>query len=192
MLDEWPRHGELNADSVGAYGFSNGGFTVLVAAGGVPDLARTAGYCAANPDHDLCRALRQAGVDPHLGGDAPPDAWTADPRIKAAVIAAPAFGFAFGRPGLKAVTIPVQLWRAADDRHQPTPWYDEAVRIALPRPPEYHVVVGASHYDFLPPCGPRLAAVAPAICADPSGFDRAGFHNAFNAQVVRFFRTKLP
>lgn len=191
MLNEWPRHDRLDGARVGAFGFSNGGFTVLVAAGGVPDLDKTGPYCQAHPDHDLCRALKQAGVDPHLGTDVPGDAWIADRRIKAAVIAAPALGFTFDRAGLKNVQIPIQLWRAANDRHQPDPWYEEAVRLALPRPPEYHVVADAGHYDFLPPCGPRLAARAPQICADPPDFDRAAFHQAFNAQIVRFFLATL-
>ena len=191
MLDEWPHHDQLDARRVGAFGFSNGGFTVLVAAGGIPDLGKIGPYCQTNPDHDLCQALKQAGVDPRFGGEAPSDAWTPDPRIKAAVAAAPAFGFTFVNGGLEKVRIPIQLWRAADDKHQPNPWYEEKVRAALPNPPEYHVVDGAGHFDFLPPCGPRLAAVAPQICADPPGFDRAAFHQRFNADVTRFFETSL-
>lgn len=191
MLDEWPQHAQLNPARVGAFGFSNGGFTVLVAAGGVPDLNRTAPYCLAHPDHDLCRALKQAGVDPHLGAAVPPGAWISEPRIKAIVVAAPAFGFAFSTDGLRNVRVPVQLWRAAEDYHQPNAWYDEAVRLALPRPPEYHVVVGANHYGFLPPCTTRLAHRVPKICADPPGFNRGAFHQAFDAQVVRFFESTL-
>ena len=129
--------------------------------------------------------------DPHLGADVPPGAWVADPRIRAIVVAAPAFGFAFAPDGLKTVAVPAQVWRAAEDRHQPDAWYDEAVRQALPRPPDYRVVAGANHYSFLTPCGPRLAARAPQICADPPGFDRAAFHQAFDAEVVRFFQANL-
>jgi predicted dienelactone hydrolase len=191
MLDQWPQHGKLNATHVGAFGFSNGGFTILVAAGGVPNLDSAVPYCQAHPDHDLCRAMRQAGVDPHLGAGVPPGAWISDPRIKAVVVAAPAFGFAFSPDGLKNVLVPVQLWRAAEDRHQPDAWYDEAVRLALPRPPEYHLVAGANHYGFLPPCTPRLFNRAPRICTDPPGFNRAAFHRAFDALVVRFFETRL-
>ncbi len=192
MLEEWPQHARLDDARVGAFGFSNGGFTVLVAAGGIPKLEKIAPYCQSHPDEDLCRTLKQNGVDPyHVAAHAPPKAWIPDPRVKAAVIAAPAFGFAFGPAGLKNVHIPIQLWGAADDHHQPKPGYEDAVRLALPQPPEYHVIAGAGHYDFLPPCGARLAAINPEICVDDSGFDRAAFHKQWNAEIVRFFRAHL-
>ena len=191
MLDEWAWHERLDAARIGAFGFSNGGFTVLVAAGGVPDLSDIAPYCGAHPDHDLCEALKHAGVDPHVGADVPAGAWVHDSRIKAVVIAAPAFGFAFGRAGLSNVSAPIQLWRAADDRHQPHPYYDEAVRADLPRTPEYHVVANAGHYDFLPPCDARLSRKRPEVCDSLPGFDRAAFHEQFNTDVVQFFQATL-
>jgi predicted dienelactone hydrolase len=191
MLGEWPWHERLDANRIGAFGFSNGGFTVLVAAGGVPDLSAIAPYCEAHPEHDLCETLKHAGVDLHVGADVPAGAWVHDPRIKAAVVAAPAFGFAFGRAGLSDVRVPVQLWRAADDRHQLNPYYEEAVRADLPQAPEYYVVANAGHYDFLPPCGAVMARKRPDICTSLPGFDRAAFHEQFNAEVVRFFRATL-
>ena len=72
--------------------------------------------------------------DRRLGSNASSDAWTPDPRIKAAVIAAPAFGFAFANAGLEKVRITIELWCAPDDKHQPNPWYEEPVRAALPNP----------------------------------------------------------
>jgi predicted dienelactone hydrolase len=192
MLGEWRWRARLDATRVGAFGFSNGGFTVLVAAGGIPDLSKIAPYCDAQPDHDLCKTLKQAGVDPHLIADSPAGVWVHDPRIRAVVIAAPAFGFAFDRAGLSRVRVPVQLWRAADDRHQPHPYYEETVRANLPRAPEYHVVAHAGHYDFLPPCDARLSKRMPEICNSQPGFDRAAFHEQFNADVVRFFKATLP
>ncbi|WP_250516919.1 dienelactone hydrolase [Caballeronia sp. INDeC2] len=191
MLAQWSGHDNLDPARIGAFGFSNGGFTVLVAAGGVPNLSEIAPYCRAHPDHDLCQALQHAGVDPAVGVNVPGNAWIADARIKAAVIAAPAFGFTFGRAGLRDVRIPIQLWRAADDRHQPDPFYDEAVRANLPRPPEFHVVAGAGHYDFLPPCNARLGNKAPALCTSSPGFDRSAFHERFNAEIVHFFSATL-
>ena len=99
-----------------------------------------------------------------------------DRRIKAIVVATPALGFTFDRSGLRTVTVPVQLWRAGDDRILPAPWYADAVRAALPRSPEFHDVAGAGHFDSLAPCAadaPRLP-----ICDGVPGFDRNGFHRA--------------
>jgi predicted dienelactone hydrolase len=192
MLGAWTGREKLDATRIGAFGFSNGGFTVLVAAGGVPDLRRIDPYCRANPTHDLCLALKQAGINSVAEVPIPTGAWTADRRVKAVVSAAPAFGFTFSSAGLEGVKIPVQLWRAADDHHQPNPWYEEAVRAALPRTPEYHVIAGAGHYDFLPPCTAQMAKAVALICADPPGFDRAAFHSTFNAEVVKFFQRTLP
>lgn len=192
MLHEWPWHRSLDGRNVGAFGFSNGGFTVLVAAGGVPDLNRIGPYCRAHSDHDLCTGIRRAGLDAsNLPVHPPTNPWVPDRRIRAIVVAAPAFGFAFGRRGLASVRVPVQLWRAENDRHQPNPYYDEAVREALPSPPEYHVVPGAGHFDFLPPCDVGLAKAVPEICSDPGGFDRGAFHRDLNAALVQFFRSRL-
>jgi len=164
MLNEWQQHTHLHSARVGAFGFSNGGFTVLVAVGGVPDLSKVGPYCHVHPSHDVCQALAHAGVDPDLGKRVPNGAWNADRRIKAAVVAAPAFGFAFGRDGLAGVRVPIQLWGARLDRHQPGSYYEEAVRAALPRRPEYHLVPNAGHYDFLPACDAGLSNRAPEIC----------------------------
>jgi predicted dienelactone hydrolase len=73
----------------------------------------------------------------------------------------------------------------------PNPWYAEAVLDALPRPAEYFVVPDADHMDFLAPCSAQLAKVAPDICKERPGFDRAKFHATLDAAVVRFFREKL-
>jgi predicted dienelactone hydrolase len=191
MALEWPGHGRIDSRRVGAFGFSNGGFTVLAAAGGIPDLRLIDPYCRANPTHDLCTALANAGVTSVASLVPPAGAWRPDPRIRAVASAAPAFGFTFGRSGLLGVRVPVQLWRADRDAHQPTPWYEEAVRAALPREPDYRVVRGAGHYDFLPPCGAPLDAAAPEICASGAGFDRAEFHRQLNARLVSFFRRHL-
>jgi predicted dienelactone hydrolase len=192
MLTDWQGHADIDPQRIGAFGFSNGGFTVLVEAGGIPDLGRIDPYCAANPQHDLCTTLAKAGV--HSVAQAaqpPPDAWKPDRRIRAIAAAAPAFGFTFDRAGLASVQIPVLLWRAANDRHQPDPWYEEPVRSALPRPPEYHVEPLAGHYAFLPPCSTRLRAIAPMACVDAPGFDRVAFHQRLNAALADFFSASL-
>jgi predicted dienelactone hydrolase len=183
MLGGWRERGAIDPARVGAFGFSSGGFTVLAAAGGRPDLAGVAAHCAAHPGFFDCGLLKA-----HPRASA---AWqdTKDARIKAIVVAAPALGFAFGEAGLRAVDMPVQLWRADDDHILPAPYYADAVRAALPHAPEFHTVAGAGHFDFLAPCAAGSAALP--ICASAAGFDRVAFHRDFNAAVVRFLQQRL-
>lgn len=191
MLGEWLGHGRIDAARVGIFGFSSGGFTALVDAGGVPDFGRLRAHWQAHPDYFDSQVVKRAGLPMDAFSSVPPAAWIHDPRIKAAVVVAPALGFTFGSEGLKNVTIPIQLWRAERDHILPNPDYAEAVRIALPKAPEFHLVQNADHYDFLAPCDDRLRQFVPDICVSLPGFDRAAFHDLFNHEVVRFFAANL-
>ena len=187
MTRDWRGRDTLDAAHIGAFGFSSGGFTVLAAIGGEPDMTLAARHCAEHPHFYDCILQRQFGPPP---GTAPgaPAAVTHDARIKAAVLAAPALGFVFAPAGLAKVSAPVQLWRAEWDTVLPQPYYAEVVHRLLPKA-EYHVVPAADHFDFMAPCTPALAKVAPQICVDH--IDRAAFHKTFNAAVVRFFERTL-
>jgi predicted dienelactone hydrolase len=187
MTGAWPDHAAIDPSRIGVFGFSAGAFTALVAIGGEPDMSLLARHCAVHPHFYDCQMSRQFPAAPDAAPVAPAHH---DPRIRAAVIAAPALGFAFAPSGLKDVTAPVQLWRAEWDTVLPNPFYAETVRRLLPKPPEYHVVPGADHFDFLPPCNAALAKAAPSICGD-GPFDRAAFHATFNAAVLRFFERTL-
>jgi predicted dienelactone hydrolase len=190
MLAAWPAHAQIDPARIGVFGFSAGGFTALVLIGGVPDMSRERAFCAAHEQDDwACGQLKQR----HIAiADAPPAAvWLHDKRIKAAVIAAPALATTFTPAGLADVTVPIQLWRAADDHILRHPYYAQAIYDALPVKPEYHVVAGADHFDFLAPCSEKLAHYAAAICQDEPGFDRAIFHRDFDAAVVGFFQKQL-
>ncbi len=107
------------------------------------------------------------------------------------VAASPAIGFAFGRAGLSKVAANVQLWRGEDDPVLPNPYYAEAVRQDLPRPPEMHVVPPMGQYEFIAPCSSEIVERLPDICTHEPGFDPGAFHQSFNRDVVRFFRASL-
>lgn len=188
MLSEWRGRAALASGRIGIFGFSSGGFTALVNAGGVPDLTRVPVHCTAHPGDFACRLLADHAQRPV---PVSPSNNLHDARIKAAVIVAPALGFSFDAAGLRNVTIPLQLWRAQDDDILPHPWYAEAVRNALPMAPAYHVVSGAGHFDFLAPCSEQLTRIAPPICVSQAGFDRVAFHDSFNREVVAFFSKAL-
>jgi predicted dienelactone hydrolase len=191
MVARWPQHASIDTSRIGVFGFSAGGFTALVAAGGVPDLNQIGPYCVEHPAAETCVIVRSA---PELvGGVAtlPPSVWVHDQRMRAAVVAAPAVGFAFGPRGLANVRIPVQLWSAQFDHVLPAPDYADAVRAALPAAPDFHVVENADHYDFLPACSVALARDVPEICTSRPGFDRVEFHSEMNRDIVAFFERTL-
>ncbi len=190
MTDSWPGRAAIDPARIGAFGFSAGGFTVLALAGGEPDLARIPPHCADHPDYYDCALIRRfPGAAESIARARP--VWTHDARIRAVVSAAPAVGFAFGKDGLKGVTVPVQLWRAENDHILPQPLYAQSVHDDLPTAPDYHVVSGADHFDFLVPCSDVLRKSAAFICQSPPGFDRVAFHEAFNREVVAFFGRTL-
>ncbi|MFM8939928.1 MAG: alpha/beta hydrolase family protein [Phenylobacterium sp.] len=190
LLTRWDGRAGLDPERIGAFGYSAGGFTLLAAAGGNPDLSRIAPHCQAHPEAFDCRLVAQ---HPPPAGTAGADGIVVhhDPRLKALVIAAPALGFTFAGSGLAAVTQPVQLWQAGADQILPAPDYAEPVRDALPNPPTFFRVEGAGHFDFMPPCSAQLKIFAPAICAPTPGFDRAAFHARFNPALIAFYRLHL-
>ena len=184
MLTASAMKAAIDPARVGAFGFSSGGFTVLTAAGAEPDLRKIAPHCQAHPAFYDCKLLAE-----HPQTDeALKSVWVHDARIKAVVSAAPALGYALD---VSRVTAPVQLWRAAEDQVLPDPFYASTVRANLPKAPDYHVVAGAGHFDFLTPCNAQGMATAGFICASAPGFDRAAFHADFDKAVVGFFKTNL-
>ena len=187
MLTSWNGRRSIDPMRIGMFGFSAGGFTTLVSIGGVPDLSKIAPMCRQYPDDFACQLLAK-GDHPVAPSGA---ASLADARFKAAVVASPALGFTFAPDGLKNTKVPVQLWRAENDMLVPHPRYAEAVRLALPDEPDYHVVPNAGHFDFLAPCSKALASLAPTICTSAPDFDRVGFHMSFNAAIVGFFSKTL-
>lgn len=182
VLGTWRGRRHVDPRRIGVFGFSAGATTALIAIGGRPDLTRIASQCSGHPEF-VCRLTK-----PESYRTLKPVEWRADPRIRAAVIAAPGLGFTFEPNGLSDVQRPVQLWAGAADQTVPFATNAGLVRALLPSTPEIHVVPGARHYSFLMPCG---LIGPPEFCRDPNGFDRSAFHRKFNASVVRFFKANL-
>jgi predicted dienelactone hydrolase len=190
MLTAWPEHDRVDPNRIGVFGFSSGGFTALVLVGGVPDMEREAEFCVHYPQDWPCR-MASDHKDGGSESSTPSSAWAHDNRIRAAVVAAPSLGPTFTQAGLADVHVPIQLWRGADDPILRDPYFAQAIYDALPTKPEYHVVTKAGHFSFIAPCPSELAHVAPEVCNDEPGFDRALFHTEFDRAVVSFFRSHL-
>jgi len=190
MLTQWSGKDRIDATRIGVLGHSSGAFTALAMVGGTADLGRIAPHCEQRPGDYPCQLMSRqpAGTAAMVAAMAQPER---DKRVRAAVVAAPALGFTFTQASLGAITVPIQLWRAEEDVVLPQPWYVEPVRAALPKPLDYREVPKAGHFDFLAPCTPRFAAMAPPLCSSQPGFDRVAFHREFNAAVVDFFKVAL-
>jgi predicted dienelactone hydrolase len=186
ILGAWPDASRVDADRVGAYGMSAGAFTVLTVAGGRPRMEAIAEHCRRTPEF-ICKALEQVG-SPLLRSADGAGSFVADPRIKAAVVAAPGLGFTFANGGLADVRVPVQLWSADRDDTVPFASNTRVVWQELGKRAELQRLAGASHLSFLAPC--RLLR-PPGVCTDPAGFDREAAHATMNAEIIRYFDAHL-
>jgi len=176
--------GHIDRDRIGVAGFSLGGYTALLLAGAKPDFSRFSSYC------------RDTGAAPATCAEGPPTVRSGldffrDGRVKAAYLMAPGPGYFFTREGLADVRIPVHIDDPAEDEMLVRPYAAERIRDLLPEAPEYVLVPAAGHYAYLAPCPEPMRQKAPQLCADPAGFDRAGFHLELSAEIADFFRRSL-
>jgi predicted dienelactone hydrolase len=187
MLGTWSDRARLAPDKIGFFGFSRGGYTGLVVAGADPDIRKATAFCTVDSPLPSCGELQRNEI--------PTQTPVHDPRVKAMVIADPAFGPLFDRDALKDVRIPVQLWASElsgrDQITEVNPDYVAAIDEDLPIKADDHIVRNAGHFAFLTPCSAGLAQRIPRICTDPPGFDRVAFHKDWNASIVAFFRKHL-
>jgi predicted dienelactone hydrolase len=183
MLRAWPDHARLDPEKIGFFGFSRGGYTGLALIGGNPDLAKAAIFCPQDTNARFCEQIRSHEI--------PRGQVVHDPRIKAAVLADPAFAMLFDPAGLRDISAPLQLWRSERGGDGVTPESVAALETMLPSRPDYRTVPNSAHFAFLPPCSPELAKAMPEICVDERGFDRVAFHRQFDADIVAFFDAHL-
>ena len=184
LLDDWEHASVLDADRIGVFGFSAGGYTALVAAGAEPGIALARRHCAESPQEFVCRIGLLDDVEEIESVDP-------DERIGAVAVAAPGLGFAFSRQGLSAVDVPVQIWSGSDDERVPSSTNGERVAANLPGEVDERLVEGGGHFAFLEPCDPAFERVNPTVwamvCVDSEGFDRAAFLQHFDAALADFF-----
>lgn len=175
----------IDATRIGFIGYSAGGYTGLVLAGGKPDFSLGLAHCAlSNNDSAFCNWMGRGGVrrarsELRVVHDA---------RIRAAVLMAPAWSIFFDRHALADITIPLRMYRAANDTTVRAATGEEHLLKLLPTPPEYVVIPRGDHNVFVAPCGPGMRGPA---CVDPKGVDRVAIHRTMNAEILDFFDRTL-
>lgn len=173
---------DIDLRYIGFFGFSRGGYTGLVLAGGTPDFNTLVIQCP--PVAHMCAQIQEHKIPPHAAGY--------EPRISAYVIADPVDFFP-DKASLKDVHVPIQLWSSELGGMGVRPQEVSALAINLPQKPEFHLVAGATHLSFDCPCSEEAKSANPTIvCVDPPNFDRVAFHRKFNEQVAAFFRKHFP
>jgi predicted dienelactone hydrolase len=171
----------IDPQRIGFFGFSRGGYTGLVLAGGNPDFLNAKVPCP-SLFAPLCWEIEFKKV--------PTTPLTHDARIKAFVIADPLNYFPTTE-SLKDVRTPIQLWSSELGGDGVVPETVTALEGALPQKPELHIVSGAAHFAFLAPCADEMVRSISEICVDGAGFDRVAFHKDFDEKVLEFFKSRL-
>lgn len=183
MLEQWKDRQLIDAQSVGVFGFSRGGYTALALVGAEPSRAASAErFCGSWRSWliPICRKLGKA--------DAALKA-RADSRVKAVVAVDPLNLFAAS--SFKAVKAPVQLWASELGGDGVELAHTQLIQRWLPTPPEFHLAKGAGHFVFLVPCPEAFRKEAGRICEDPSGVSRENVHASMNQAVTTFFTKTL-
>ena len=190
MTADWAQAPHVDADRIGAFGFSAGGHSVLAAGGARVSLSRIAAHCTEAPEEFVCRTGMAEAVVAGAGDFPEPI-----PGLRAVVAAAPGFGFSFDPGQVAVLDAAVQLWGGTEDERVSYAGNIAPIAATLTAPSEAHQIADAGHFAFRPPCDPALEEANPRIwklaCTDPDGFDRAAFQRRFNAAVVAFLTAQL-
>ena len=193
----------IDGQRVGAAGFSLGGYTAIVIAGGITSLAHYHDFCAwaqadascqAPPEFGDLRAKAKALADTD-------EAYRAtlandgrsyrDPRVRAVFAMAPALGPTFLRESLERIDIPVAIVAGAADAIAPV---GNNARFYAAHIPHAELTIfpgGVGHYVFTVDCTPAGRAAVPARCIDAPGVDRDAIHAATVRPAEEFFALHL-
>jgi predicted dienelactone hydrolase len=175
----------IDRERIGVAGFSMGGYTALLLVGAVPDFARFIPYCREQLDETCKTDQDPPKIRPGL-------VFFKDSRIKSAFLMAPGPGYFFERSGMEDITAPIYISDPAADQVLTRPYSADRIRDLLPHPPIYERLNGVGHFIYSPPpCPASVAQVAPEICNDPPGVDRAAVHAQLAGVMANFFSNTM-
>jgi predicted dienelactone hydrolase len=192
----------IDRDSIGALGFSAGGYTVLELAGARTNLPAFRAFCASPAADAICHPPEMSRIK--AGGSTPsapsPEMAASmsrsgtsyrDQRIKAVFAIAPGLGEAFDANSFADVKIPVALVAGTADAIAPVKTNIERIAEFLPRA-SVTLLPGVGHYTFLDVCVPAIAESLAQLCRDNPGVDRTTIHDRTIALARVFFAVALP
>ncbi|MEO0996933.1 MAG: alpha/beta fold hydrolase, partial [Pseudomonadota bacterium] len=190
----WSRR--FDRSRIHAIGFSLGGYAVTALIGGKADFDRFSAFCAGEDRDATCEPQseypeaardfdRLASQDPSVRAAlAESSGDFRDPRIKCAVVLAPALAQAFSDDSLAEIATPTLIVAGSDDRVAPVE--TNAARLARLIPgAQLRTIDGANHYAFLNRCNERGRRFVPA-CGD-GAVDRSSVHAQALQSILQGF-----
>jgi predicted dienelactone hydrolase len=187
--------------SIGAAGFSLGGYTVLELAGAQTDMLALVQDCKDHPANEACHVPESSTLGSgetmlsavrKTSGESLARAADSfrDPRIKSVFALAPAITVAQTDESLHSIRIPLEVVVGNADPIAPPANADKisaddrgARAFVLPG--------GVAHYTFLDVCAPAGKQSLPGFCADNPGVDREAVHTQVETMAIDFFDKTL-
>lgn len=191
----------IDANRVGAAGFSLGGYTMMVLAGAVAspiDLQQLERQCKAGAWDPLCysppefpgltqKALALAGSDSAYRAALQKSAEShRDARIRGVFAIAPV-DIRLTKQSLGAISIPVEIVVGAGDPILQPAANAEVLAKNIPRAKLTVYPGGVGHYTFLATCTDAGKAQNAGLCVDAPGIDRDAVHAEAAGMAVAFF-----
>lgn len=176
----------VNADAfknVYAAGFSMGGYTAAILAGGKADLGVLKEYCGRDDAQILlCLPANRKKLDKLTDADIN----ITLPNLRAAVLMAPAYSILFGKDSFRDVKIPVSVYAAEFDSVV-TGDRDSLYVASLIQGASVNVIKDADHMVFISPCAESRREKFYNLCEDDEGVDRISVHGKMNQDALHLF-----
>lgn len=193
---------EIDRSRIGAAGHSLGGYTVIVAAGGITEPSRIRAFCGSTAADALCTVpqnisnLRlQSGArlrsDPDFRQryDAASKDYR-DERIRAVLAMAPGLVPVFSPDSLRTITVPTAVVSGSADEITPLDSGAKALTSAIPKA-ALEVFPSAGHFVFFGVCTRIGRLFLAAVCRDSVGVDREVVHAETIRIALDLFTTAL-
>ena len=186
----------LDANRVGALGFSAGGYTALAVAGVLMNPQLLAGYCDTDIRNPyMCAWARKAGVDLHAMNLQLAGRNNSDKRFKAVVSVDPGPTDTFAPQSYANVKVPVDLINLGRTGEVPPTLEASQIAKAITGS-HYTTIEDAVHESFLAECkegAPEALkrAELPPLCDDSGGRSRGAIHAQLIDMITKAFNRTL-
>jgi predicted dienelactone hydrolase len=191
----------VDANRIGAIGYSLGTLTVLKAGGSQPGIVRYNTHCEkhASVDKNFCaeapwwQKLLLWFKDKGLSVKDEFSPTKAPMKFRAIALVAP-IGAVFPEKEISKIKSRVAIYRLEDDQELKHPFHAEYLSKLLNKSDlEYKAYKGVHHYAFISPFPTWLLEKEYIpVAIDPEGFDRESFLKGINEDIVSLFQRNMP